>query len=112
MFLTAIIALGPRLPHKVERSCMILSPTTQGIVLIGGFNDQKYVKESNALLELSGHSIDTLEWTILDQTLQYSRFSHLAFTLPEHVIASQERTYTEKCSGTGQTFCSRRCGMQ
>ena len=69
---------------------MILSPTTQGIVLIGGFNDQKYVKESNALLELSGHSIDTLEWTFLDQTLQYSRFSHLAFILPEHAITSQE----------------------
>ena len=91
---------------------MIVSPTFQGTVLIGGFNDQKYVKESNALLELSGHSIDTLEWTILDQTLQYSRFSHLAFILPEHVITSHERNYREKCSGTGQILCSRRCGMQ
>ena len=91
---------------------MILSPTTQGIVLIGGFNDQKYVKESNALLELSGHSIGTLKWIFLDQTLQYSRFSHLAFILPEHVITSQENTYVENCSGTDQIFCSRRCGMQ
>ena len=55
-------------------------------------------KESSMLLELCGNTIESLEWIILEQKLQFARCSHVAFIIPEEVadlIPSEEGTYCE-----------------
>ena len=67
---------------------MISSPTEKGVVVIGGIKiteDMKY-EDSNAVIELSGDSIDSLKWTILKQKLQYPRFCHVAFPIPNDLM--------------------------
>ncbi len=48
---------------------MITSPTGKGVILIGGTT---YCGETN-LIELSGNSIESLAWTILEQTTEIER---------------------------------------
>ena len=62
---------------------MVTSPTTKGVILIGGnINGQK----SSFLYELSGDSEDNLTWSLLDQKLDTARFHHVSFPIPNDCI--------------------------
>ena len=74
---------------------MISSPTEKGVVMIGGQMTNGF-KNSSDLLELSGDSIETLEWKILEQKLQHPRSSHIAFSISNDIAA----TLTMKSSGS------------
>ena len=71
---------------------MISSPTEKGVVIIGGQAwklDLKYSLEySSDLLELSGDSIETLEWKILEQKLQHARCCHISFSISNDIAAT------------------------
>ena len=64
---------------------MISSPTEKSVVMIGGYE----IGGSGRcdLLELSGDSIETLEWKILEQKLQNSRYGHLSFSISNDIAA-------------------------
>ena len=67
---------------------MISSPTENGVVMIGGVpvHDNSFV--SNNFLELSGNSIETLEWKILEHKLQYARFGHVSFSISNDIAST------------------------
>ena len=79
------ILLGPKLPYKLEEFTMISSPTEKGVLIIGG-STSNFVFTSD-ILELSGDSIDTLEWKILDQKLQHARSLHISFSVSNEIAA-------------------------
>ena len=98
---------GPKLPlGNLYGSTMVPSPTGKGVVVIGGMtnelgyegrtreDDPPYnsLDTTTALLELSGDSIDSLQWTTLDQELKYERAYSLAFPIPNEVVANLEVT--------------------
>ena len=94
--------IGPILPFKLFYSAMVSSPISKGIVLIGGetichLSDdfKKQFSRTNDLIELSGDSIETLEWKILDQKLKYRRSNHVAFSLPDTVFNELLLIYDE-----------------
>ena len=64
---------------------MISSPTEKGVLIIGG-STSNFVFTSD-ILELSGDSIDTLEWKILDQKLQHGRGLHVSFSVSNEIAA-------------------------
>ena len=35
---------------------------------------------------LSGNSLESLEWTILDQKLQYPRYNHVLYIIPDKLM--------------------------
>ena len=82
---------------------MIQSPTEKGVVVIGGLkvddalrkSDQPSTNlvESNALIELSGDSVESLKWTILEQKLKYPRYLHLSFPVPNEVVTDFKTKY-------------------
>ena len=67
---------------------MISSPTENGVVMIGGVpvHDNSFV--SNNFLELSGNSVETLEWKILEHKLQYARFGHVSFSISNDIAST------------------------
>ena len=85
---------------------MIASPTERGVVLIGG-EYHVYKKEkarendSYDLLELSGDSIDTMEWKILKQKLQCPRPFYMSYSISNEIAA----TFKTKMSGFSPLFC-------
>ena len=64
---------------------MVTSPTGKGVVLMGGTSlpiiGPRYC--SKKIIELSGNSIKSLQWNVLEQELMYSRKGHLAFSVPD-----------------------------
>ena len=70
------------MPFKVYGSTMVTSPCGKGVILIGGYNRNER-KESDVLLELTGHSVDTLKWIILEQKLKYPRCRHVSYLIPD-----------------------------
>ena len=66
---------------------MISSPTEKGVVMIGGWKSSEY-GETRDLLELSGDSIKTLKWTILEQKLHYNRLHHVSFSISNDIAAT------------------------
>ena len=97
---------------------MVPSPTGKGVVVIGGMtntlgyegrmheDDPPYnsLSTTDALLELSGDSIDNLRWTTLDQEVRYERAYSVAFPIPDGVVDELETTKIN--SGTpGVTDC-------
>ena len=66
---------------------MITSPTGKGVLLIGGHGGPE-VGPSNVIYELSGDSIEELNWSVLDQKLKYNRYSHLSFSIPNEICDS------------------------
>ena len=65
---------------------MISSPTEESVIMIGGLinvMDQKQI--SSDILELSGHSEETLNWKILEQKLQYPRIAHTSFSISDDI---------------------------
>ena len=77
--------LGPKLPFRVYGSAMVTSPNNKGVILIGGYIRNDHV-ESSALLELSGNSVESLQWTILEQKLKHPRCNHVALFLPQNLL--------------------------
>ena len=67
---------------------MISSPTEQGVVMIGGLRGYPNSEISSDLLELSGDSIETLEWKFLEQKLQYPRSDHVSFPISNEIAAT------------------------
>ena len=66
---------------------MISSPTEESVIMIGGLinvMDQKQISSSD-ILELSGHSEETLNWKILEQKLQYPRNGHTSFSISDDI---------------------------
>ena len=78
--------LGPKLPFALDGSTMISSLMEKSIVMIGG--QKSFGKYSSDLLELSGDSIETLEWKILEQKLQYPRSSHISWSISNDIAAT------------------------
>ena len=65
---------------------MISSPTEESVIMIGGLinvMDKKQI--SSDILELSGHSEETLNWKILEQKLQYPRIAHTSFSISDDI---------------------------
>ena len=82
---------GPALPFYSESkvlyasgSTLVTSPTTKGVILIGG--DLKSLIPSPFLYELSGDSEDNLTWTKLDQKLDEVRSHHVSFPIPNDCL--------------------------
>ena len=71
---------------------MISSPTERSVVLIGGqyhvYKKEEVCEYSCDLLELSGDSIDTMEWKILKQQLQYPRPFHISCSISNEIAAT------------------------
>ena len=67
---------------------MISSPSEKGIIMIGGGGMNQKMKPSSYILELSGDFEETLEWKILEQKLQYTRTSHISFSISNDIAAS------------------------
>ena len=70
---------------------MISSPTEKGIVMIGGLTPKGVPANqivSNNFVELSGNSIETLEWKILVQKLHYPRFGHVSFSISNKLAST------------------------
>ena len=81
---------GPALPFYSESkvlyvsgSTLVTSPTTKGVILIGGsLKGQK----SSLLYELSGDSEDDLTWSMLNPKLYVDRSYHVSFPIPNNCI--------------------------
>ena len=85
---------------------MIASPTERGVVLIGGKyhvykKEEVFEYDSHDLLELSGDSIDTMEWKILKQKLQCPRPFYMSYSISNEIAA----TFRTKMSGFQPLFC-------
>ena len=81
------------MPIKLTGSTMVPSPTQKGVVVIGGENKSKM---SDALIELSGDSIETLTWTILEKRLKNGRSlssHHVSFPIPNQIANDLRNTY-------------------
>ena len=89
---------GP-LPIALDESTMISSLMEKSIVMIGG--KKKNFQESSDLLELSGDSIDTMEWKILKQKLQCPRPFYMSYSISNEIAA----TFKTKMSGFSPLFC-------
>ena len=59
---------------------MVTSPTGRGVIISGGHLGNENF--SNQLIELSGDSIEKLEWTVLDLKLEKARYAHSSFYIP------------------------------
>ena len=66
------------MPYKVYDSAMATSPDGGGVILFGGWNPDKKIKEDD-LLELR---FDSDSWTMLPQKLQQSRWEHVVIPIP------------------------------
>ena len=65
---------------------MISLPTEKGILMIGGYaKNHEWVSN---LLELSGDSVETLEWRILEQKLQHPRSHHVSLSISNDIAAT------------------------
>ena len=82
--------LGPELPVELIDFTMVTSPTGKGVVLIGGIGDRKN-EYSDALIELTGESIETLKWAPLEQKLQIARSHHFSFYIPNQVCKTMNK---------------------
>ena len=89
-----IKTLGPKLPFAMYGSTMIFSPTEKGVLIIGGngiIENRTRIKYVSDLLELSGDSVETLEWKILEQKLQYTRYNHVSISISNDIAATLTR---------------------
>ena len=60
---------------------IVTSPTGKAVIFSGGFTS----KSKDELYELSGNSLESLEWNILEQKLQYPRGAHASIPIPNEV---------------------------
>ena len=66
---------------RLSGSVIVTSPRVQGLVVLGGYNGvlDEYCP---AIIELKPNP---MEWIILDQELEYARFSSVAFIIPDYL---------------------------
>ena len=85
---------------------MVTSPTGKGVIISGGYTNyparQKFYMNitSNDVYELSGNSLESLEWTLLEQKLQYPRMDHASFPIPDEVSENLLRQYETRKANT------------
>ena len=65
---------GPNIPLKLEGLVLITSPTGKGVIIMRG--EKQSCENSKAMFELS----DSMEWTRLEETLQYDH--HYPLVIP------------------------------
>ena len=65
---------------------MITSPSGQGVIIIGGKEPGIQANHSNLLFELTGKSIDTLKWRIMEPKLKHARVLHVSFLVPDELV--------------------------
>ena len=68
---------------------MVTSPCGKGVVIIGGaisYPTKSISDYSDSLIKLSGNSVESLAWTILDKKLQFGRKDHIAFPIPDQLL--------------------------
>ena len=85
--------VGPKLPEYFPIYVgmkMTTSPTRKGVIISGGPNSSS---KSKLLIELSGDSLESLKWTILDQKLKYGRSGHVALSIPDAVCTDLIKKY-------------------
>ena len=75
-----------------EGSTMFSSPTGKGVVLICWVKNRMERK----ILELSGNSRETLQWSILDKRREYYAGEYLSFSLNEESYQNLVETYSSK----------------
>ena len=51
--------------------------------------DLKIVLYFSAVIELTGKSMETMKWTVLEQKLQFQRRYHVAFPIPDEMTNCQ-----------------------
>ena len=68
------------MPIPLTGSQMVLSPTMSGVLVIGGFDDNKKIY-SKQILQYSGDKIENFQWNILDKSLIHPRFNHVSFLI-------------------------------
>ena len=68
---------GPPLPYKLRYSAMATSPDGGGVILFGGWNEDKYDDE-DTILELR---YDSDKWTTLPQKLKQPRTKHVVIPI-------------------------------
>ena len=73
---------------------MVTSLTGKGVLLTGGYNSNN--EDSNALIELSGDSIQNLKWTILDEKLKRARYRHVSIPISNEVYNNLRQTLKYK----------------
>ena len=85
------------MPLKLTGSTMVPSPTNKGVVVIGGLLPiaDRTIKMSDGLYELSGDSIQTLRWTILEQRLRNGRSGHVSFPIPNQIANDLKNYYAD-----------------
>ena len=67
-------------------STKISLPTEKGILMMGGYaKNHEWVSN---LLELSGDSVETLEWRILEQKLQHPRSDHVSLSISNDIAVT------------------------
>ena len=81
---------------------MVTSPIGKGVIISGGYTNYPARQNfhmnitSNDVYELSGNSLESLEWTLLEQKLQYPRISHASFPIPDDVSENLHQYETQK----------------
>ena len=68
---------------------MVTLPCGKGVVIIGGaksYPTKSISDYSDSLIKLSGNSVESLAWTILDKKLQFGRKDHIAFPIPDQLL--------------------------
>ena len=83
------ILLGPKLPHRLSDSVMVTSLNNTGVILIGG-EKSIYSISARDIIELRGNSVENLEWTILEQQIQFKREDHVAFPVSNLFVNCNE----------------------
>ena len=85
---------------------MVTSPTGKGVIISGSWIHYPVINiTSNDVYELSGNSLESLEWTLLEQKLQYPRIAHESFPIPDEVSENlhqyktqKAKAYTNRCT--------------
>ena len=72
---------------------MIPTPSKKGVILMGGYNDS-HRRTSNLLLELTGNSLESLSWNIMDVRMKFQRSYHVAFYIPDYLTTPKRQGYT------------------
>ena len=71
---------------------MIPTPSKKGVILIGGYNDS-HRRTSNLLFELTGNSLDSLSWNIMEVRMKFQRSYHVAFYIPDYLTTPKRQGY-------------------
>ena len=74
-----ILLAGPELPYTLCDSRMATSPDGRGVILFGGYNEDKWPQyREDAILELR---FGADNWTILPQKLKQPRSNHVVIPI-------------------------------